>query len=475
MSTSVSYGPGSKHGSLKRPHLSLSQYLAYGGGDTANNLAFSLAVSFLPLYLTDVALISPATVSLIYLVMRFVDAFTDVAMGSLIDRTNTRFGKFRPWILFGSVPLLILVIANFAMPGSLHGTSWAVLWAAVAYFLMGSLAYTAVNIPYGSLAAVMTDVPPARARLALFRSLGTAAMQVLLALVISPSIEAYQGDPAGLQSALLKTIIPLGLVSLALYIFLFAKARENVPRPTARVTLRSGLKSITGNRALQVLSAASLLYLVGYFGSQGVLAYYARDVLGDANQLVVIMALFTGMILVVGWVLPYFSRVIGRPRLFQLGALVGVAGAILLALAPADAPWIAYIGAALFGVANGSVNTLMWNMEADTVEYGEWVTGVRSEGTTYAVFSFVRKMAQAFAGSLGLWIIGWFGYSGATEVQSETTQTGIRIATGAVPAVIMLLGLLVILAYPMSDKKHEEISEELRSRKAQEPEADVAE
>lgn len=191
--------------------LSARQFFAYGGGDTANNLAFSLALSFLPLYYTDVALISPATVGLIFLVMRFVDAITDILIGSLIDRTHTRFGKFRPWILAGSVPLVITAILAFSMPATLHGTTGAVVWAMITYFLMGSLFFTIVNIPFGSLAAAMTDNKDERAKLAVFRSIGAAIMQVTVAVAISPAIQANRGDPEALQSALTWTISLLGL------------------------------------------------------------------------------------------------------------------------------------------------------------------------------------------------------------------------------------------------------------------------
>lgn len=449
------------------PRLSMKQVLSYSGGDAANNLAFSLATTFLPLYLTDVALISPATVGLIFLVMRFVDAFTDVIMGSFVDRTTTRFGKFRPWIIIGAGPLVVLAVLNFAMPAALHGTPWAVVWAAVAYLLMGSVAYTAVNIPYGSLAAAMTNYGPDRARLALFRSVGSAVMQVLLALAISPAIETYQGDPQGLQSALVQTIIPLGILSLALYAFLFFTARENVPRTKAKVTLAQAAKTIASNRALQVLGVASMLYLIGMFSAQGILSYYTRDVLGDARLLVVFLTVFNGMILIVGWILPWLSIHLGRPRLFQLAAVLGVVGALLLFIAPESLVWVAFIGAALFGMANGSCNTVMWNMEADSVDYGEWKTQIRSEGTTYAAFSFLRKLSQAIGGSAGAWIIGWFGYAGQEATQTDGAQIGIRVAVGAMPVVVMLAAIVIMAFYPMRDVDRRRMVEELDARKEQ--------
>lgn len=444
--------------------LSLKQIIAYGGGDSANNLAFSLAVTFLPLYLTDVALISPTTVGLIFLLMRFVDAFTDVAMGSIIDRTNSRWGKFRPWILFGSVPLVVLAVLNFAMPEGLHGTPMAIVWAAGMYFLMGSVAYTAVNIPYGSLAAAMTDNSAERSRLAVSRTFGASIMQVILALAIAPSLQQFAGKPNELQGALIKTIIPLGVLAIALYLFLFLVARENVERTVERVSVKDSLKVIANNRALQMLALLSIIFLAGMFTQTGLMTYFARDVLGNAGLVGVFIPITAGLILIVGWLIPPLVRKFGKTTLFQVTAAIAAAGALIYFLVPSNMLWLAIVGAVLLGIGNGTVNTLMWNMEADTVEYGEWKTGFRSEGTTYAVFSFVRKMAQALGGALGLWIMGWFGYVGGAEVQSESAVTGIRVAIGLFPAIMMLLAAALVFLYPMKDSQHRQILKELAER-----------
>lgn len=444
--------------------LSLRQYFAYGGGDMANNLAFSLAVTFLPLYLTDVALITPGTVALIFLLMRFIDAFTDVLMGTIIDRTDSRWGKFRPWILFGSVPLVLLAIANFAMPDALHGTKGAVIYAAVAYFLMGSVAYTAVNIPYGSLAAAMTDNSQERSKLALFRTLGASTMQIILAVAIAPSLRKFAGDPNALQSALLKTLIPLGIVAIALYLFLFLSARENVERTVDRVSVKDSFKVIGSNRALQMLSLISFIFLTGMFSQSGLMTYYTRDILGNAGLLAVFVPISAGMVIFLGWFIPPLVKRFGKVPLFAVSAVIAATGSLIYFLVPAGAIWLAIIGAVLLGIGNGFVNTLMWNMEADTVEYGEWKTGFRSEGTTYAIFSFVRKMSQALGGALGLWVMGWFGYQGALEVQEASALTGIRIAIGLVPAVLMLVAAALMMLYPMKDKQHQKILQELAAR-----------
>lgn len=457
-----------KHPNRGIPRLNVWQYLAYGGGDMANNVAFFMAMMFLTLYLTDVALLTPAFIGGMFLVMRFIDAFTDVVMGMIIDRTDTRWGKFRPWILFGSVPLVVIAILNFAMPWSLHGTSGAMIYAAVAYFFMGSIAYTAVNIPYGSLAAAMTDRSEERSKLALFRTIGGSLMGVILALAIAPSVNKYAGQPDSLQSAILKALIPLGFVAVALYVFLFLVARENVPRSVDRVSVKESIRVIASNRPLQALSLLTFVPLTGAFAQAGLMVCYACDVFGNATVLAVVSPIGTVMIILFGWMIPGLIKKVGKVQLFIISALVGVCGNLVYFLAPTGALWALIVAAVLQGLGAGFGGTIIWNLEADTVEYGEWKTGLRSEGTTYAVFSFVRKMGQALGGAAGLWIIGWFGYQGAATVQTDSALTGIRIAVGVLPAVMSLIAIVLMIFYPMNDKQHKQIIEEIAARKAAE-------
>src|SRR3954470_527898 len=152
--------------------LGLAQYLGYASGDAANNLAFSMTSMLLLLYYTDIAGISAAAIRTMFLVVRFWDAFADLFAGRLVDKAQTRWGKFRPFILFGALPLLLMSVAVFSIPGPLHGTSAGLVWAYITYAALGLL-YSLVNIPYGSLAAAMTQMPTERARLATFRVIGS--------------------------------------------------------------------------------------------------------------------------------------------------------------------------------------------------------------------------------------------------------------------------------------------------------------
>ena len=446
--------------------LPLRSFLGYGAGDMANNLTFSLVITFLTVYYTDVALISPAVVGAIFLLMRLVDAFTDLLAGALVDRTNTRFGKFRPYILIFSVPLVITTVLAVSIPQSLHGTWGAVVWAAVTYFLLGSVFFTLVNIPYGSLAAAMTQRTDERAKLATFRTAGAAIMQVTVALVISPSIAKHEGDPAALQQALVQNVMVLGVITIGMYLFLVLTACEQVERDIPKVRLGQALSTLTQNRALAILALSSVAYLVGLFAIAGLTIYYVRDVLGNAGWAPVALALTFGPILLVGWFIPKLIATIGKKNLYGLAALLGAAGGVVLFVAPGGSYLLAFIGFLLLGTSSGLCNTLMWNLEADTIDFGELKTGIRTEGSTYAVFSFTRKLGQAIGGAAGVWIIGWFGYQGDAAVQSAGAIQGIRVAIGLFPLVTFSLSALLMRKFPMTERSHAAVVQTIADRRA---------
>lgn len=189
--------------------LTMKNYLAYAAGDAANNVTFTMASMFFILYYTNVVGISGAVVGTMFLVIRFIDAFTDVVMGRIIDmKTPGKLGKFRPIILWFSLPLLVVgwlqYAAKFIFPD--QTTSFYTIYMYVTYFLMGSVFYTAVNIAYGSMAPSLTQVPTERAKLASFRMFGAAAMGLLLSWVIAPQIRANAGDAVALQNSLFVSV-----------------------------------------------------------------------------------------------------------------------------------------------------------------------------------------------------------------------------------------------------------------------------
>jgi glucuronide carrier protein len=431
--------------------LRLAQFLGYATGDAANNLAFSMTSMFLLVYYTDVVGLSAAAVGTLFLVVRFWDAFADVAAGRIVDRTQTRWGKFRPFLLFGSLPLLLLSVAVFSVPGGLSHDG-AVVYALVSYAILG-FAYSLVNIPYGSMATAMTQRPDERAKLATFRVFGSNLTILMLALVVAPQIKG-SGD---LQHSLTVTTLVFVVIGFALYLFTFLTAKEQVQRDVPKVSARQTIDTLKQNKPLVMLCLSSLMFLIGMFALQTVAIYYARDVLGNANYYIVLTIVQTAGTLLAAAFVPHFVRTIGKKRAYLVCGAVAIVGGIGLALTPASAPILAFFFFFVIGVGLGGVNTLMWALEADTVEYGEWKTGIRTEGTTYALFSFTRKMGQAVGGAAAAYALGIGGYVPNASPQADSAVTAIKIAAGVVPAAVIGVALAIMLAYPLTEARFREI------------------
>jgi glucuronide carrier protein len=440
------------------PKLNALSYFGYAAGDAANNLTFSMASLFLLLYYTDVVGLSAAAVGTLFLVVRAWDALADVVAGRIVDKTQTRWGKFRPFILFGSIPLLLLAVALFSVPDlSPRGR---LAYAYISYALFGS-AYSLVNIPYGSLAAAMTQLPDQRAKLATVRVLGTNLSILTLVFVVSPQIKGS----SDLQRSLTLITLALVVVGFALYLFTFLTAREQVKRAAGTISLRDVAGMVRVNRPLLVLCLSSLVFLTGWFCLQTVGVYYARDVLGDATFFGPITLVQTVAGLVAALLVPYLVGTIGKKTAYIAFGTVAAAGGLGVALAPSSIPAVAISFFAVFGLGLGVVSTLMWALEADTVEYGEWKSGVRAEGAIYSVFSFTRKLGQAVGGAAAAYTIGFGGYVAAGEQQTSSAITAIKVAAGVIPSALILLAIAAMVAYPLSERRFREIAREIVSRR----------
>jgi glucuronide carrier protein len=439
--------------------LRLHQYLGYGAGDAANNTAFAMTSMFLLLYYTDVVGIAATTVGTLFLVVRVFDGFADLLAGRVVDRTNTRWGRFRPYLLFAAVPLLLLNVAVFSVPDL--GDAGTLVYAYVSYILFG-LAYSLVNIPYGSLATAMTQDPVERSKLATFRVFGSNIAILLLAVAVSPQIEG-SGD---LQRSLTITTIVLAVLGTGLYLFAFLTSRERVAHSAQTPTLRETFVSARQNKALLVLCGSSVVFLVGWFSLQTVTVYYARNVLGNADYYIVLTVVQTAGVFIAALLVPGLVAQIGKKRLYQaLGAIAALSG-IVVAFAPASVPAIAIVAFAFFGVGLGGVNTVAFALQADTVEYGEWKTGSRTEGATYSIFSFTRKVGQALGAAAASYTIGLGGYVSGAATQPDSAVTAIKTAAGLVPAAFIVGAIAVISAYPLTEERFREIVREVAARRA---------
>jgi glucuronide carrier protein len=416
---------------------------------------------FLLIYYTDVAGISASAAGTLLLVVRIWGGFTDLFAGGRVDRTATRWGRFRPYLLFGSVPLLVLLVATFSIPGGL-GDEAVIVWALVSYALF-SLAYSFVNIPYGSLAAAMTQEPDERAKLSSTRAVAAGLTILLLAVVVSPQIERSDD----LQRSLTLTTVVLGAVGLLLYLWCFATSREAVRRSTDRVGARETVAMIRHNRPLVLLCTATLLFLTGMFSLSAVAVFYARDVLGNADLYIVMTAVQTLAMVVAAALVPAAVTRIGKKRAFVLAGAIAALGAVGFAVSPGSVPALGIACYGVLGIGFGAINALIFALQADTVEYGEWKSGVRAEGASYAILSFTRKAGQGIGGAAAAYTIGLGGYVSGAASQTDAAVASIKVAAGIVPAVAVAAAAAVMLAYPLTEKAFRGVVAELAARRAE--------
>ena len=453
--------------------LGWRQYSGYATGDAANNLAFAMASSFLLLYYTNVVGLGGAAIGTMFLLIRFWDAFADLFAGRMVDgKKPGRFGKFRPFIMWFSLPLLLSSMAIFSAKTFFPNISesQALIYAYVSYAVMGTL-YSMVNIPYGSIAPAMTQVPTERAKLASWRVWGSNLTILMLSFIVAPQIKKYAGDAAGLQRSLFITTAIFVVLGMALYLWTVMNVKEQVQRDVAAPSIRESFGTLTHNKPLLWLCLGSLSFLTGMtaIGAPRRLLRPLRPQRRDLHRVELGGA---GRRHVPGRGVHPEDRADDRQaqRLHRPG-IRGCPGR--------SASWpsshrasrcLSLIGFFLLGIGMGGVNTLMWALEADTVEYGEWKTGIRTEGTTYAMFSFTRKMGQAIGGAAGAFALGFVGFNSAAakagETQSADAIHGVQLATGLLTAGFILVSLLVMWFYPLTDKVYREIVSEIAARRA---------
>ena len=441
--------------------LSWFNFVGYGIGDMANNLAFSMGTLFLLNYYTDVAGIPVASAGTMIAVIRIYEAIMDMVAGHVIDRTSTRYGRCRPFLLCGSLPLMLLSVAVFSVPVG-WGPTEKLVYAYMTCALLGT-AYSFVNIPYGSLATAMTQVPQERARLGVCRTLMAVCTFSFLTMVVGPSVARLNG--AALQAWLTQFTLILAAVGVILYFICFKSTREIVDRKIERPRLADSLGTLFKNYPLLMLCTSVLCVLIGYSSSGASLVYFARYVLGDAKQFFVVIGL-TGLLTAIISlpIVPMLVAWIGKKHAFLFGLAIAALGYGVLVFSPAYSRILVFasFGAASFGVRVAM--SIMWALQADTVEYGEWRSGMRIEGLTYSFFSLTRKCGRSIGGSIPAFLLATSGYTPNAAVQNEAARQGILQAVALVPSVFFAAAFAIMLLYPLTDIRFSELLNEINKR-----------
>ncbi|MGP6174444.1 glycoside-pentoside-hexuronide (GPH):cation symporter [Corynebacterium sp. A21] len=436
----------------------------YAFGDAGCNIAFQMTGLFLLVFYTDVVGIRPEHSAMIFLFVKIWDAFADIFAGRVVDSTMTRWGKFRPFLLWYSIPLLASNLLCFWVPVDDY---WAkVGWATISYALMGLL-YSLVNIPYGSLAGAMSQNAVDRSRMAAARMVGGGLTILILSFILAPLIRTAED----LQQTFLLTAGIFMVIGVFFFLITFFTSKEVVEREVAKVSLRETLLTLRTNVPLLRLCASSLFYLTGLNVITSMGIYIAGDMLGRFTTggwlSTVVIIITSGAVLYMGPLGPMITRRMGKRRGFVVFSFIGAAGLILfwLAVAFLDSFPVALVGLFIAGAGIAVLNTMTWAMEADTVEYGELKTGVRTEGATYAAFSFTRKVGQGIGMALASLILAFAGYNASLDIQPTEVVSGMSFWFLIFAGGCLLAAGLLMMSYPLTESKFREVLAEIQDKR----------
>ncbi|MCZ8516879.1 glycoside-pentoside-hexuronide (GPH):cation symporter [Paenibacillus filicis] len=442
--------------------------LGYLFGDFGNDFFFILVSSFLMVYYTDIFHISAATVGFMFLIARLWDAVADVLWGRFIDtRKSGHHGKFKPWIFRMSFPLIVSGVLMFVkIPGMSNGFYLA--YAFVTYLIWGTL-YSTVNIPYGSMASVITSDPVERTTLSTFRTMG-GMLAGLIINVVGPLI-LFVNNKADSGRFLLGALI-FGILAITCYMACYKLSTERITLSETegtRAGLGKTLKGLLKNRPLIWILIASLTFMVCFMLIGAVNVYLFKDYFGNTKALSMVGLIQTLTVFIAMPMVKPLVAKFGKKELASAGLLLATIVYALLYFLPhlTATPFIAVLSVAMFGYA--FFNLVVWAFVTDVIDYHEYLTGLREDGTVYSIYSFARKVGQAIAGGIGGFAIAAVGYDASHKVQTQGALDGIHTLATLVPTVVFLIiFFILVFLYPLNKQRTNQLAIDLdEKRKSQ--------
>lgn len=448
--------------------------LGYLFGDFGNDFSFIFASSYLMIFYTKVLGISGFAVGLLFLLARVVDAFTDVTMGRIVDGLKpARDGRFRPWIRRMCVPVAVAstlmylyVIRDWAY--------WAKMtYVVITYLLWSSFCYTAINIPYGSMASVISPQAGHRASLSTYRSLGASLAGLVIGVVVPFII--YETDAQGNQLVIPKrftlTAVIFGILSVICYVLCYTLCTERVAFEKKKEKKNAGvwelLKSLGKNRPLLAVVCSALVLLLATLLGQTMNNYLFLDYFKDARAVAMLNLVSIGGMFLMAPFVPKISTGFGKKEAGALGMLAaGVIYILIFFLRIKSIP--VFMAAIFLGMLGTSFfNMVTWAFITDIIDYQEILTGSREDGTVYAVYSFARKMGQALAGGIGGFALTAIGYVSEAAVQTEEVAQRIYSVATLLPGICYLLIFVMMqFWYPLSKGEVEKNAQTLMERRS---------
>jgi len=454
--------------------LSVKEKIGFAMGDVASNLFWMVFVFFGMYFYTDVFGLSAAAVGTMFGVTRLVDAVIEPSIGLISDRTRTRWGQFRPYLLWVAAPFGVIGALTFFTPNV--GYDAKVIYAWVTYFLVG-IVYSLINLPYSSLMGVISADPEERTSVSSYRFIGAYSAGLIVNLVTLKLVTAFGGgkSQAQQQTGFAITMGLYAVVAMILFFVTFASTKQRVaPSENQQTSLLKDLGDVVTNVPWLILFLLGIFTLSSVSVRGAVIAYYFKYYVGEGHTLFGMsgVEVLTGAFLTLGSVATIIGVPVTAPLAKKIGkksayvVLMGIAGVLTIAYYYLDPSQLLamFVLQFLVNFFMGPTAALVFAMYTDAADYAEWKTGRRSTGLVMSASSLAQKLGWTMGGIIGGTLLAAFGYV-ANKAQTPEALNGIRLMASWIPAGGALLATIAVLVYPLNDNRMKQIAADLTERR----------
>lgn len=454
--------------------VSLKEKIGYSVGDTASNLFFQTFILFITIFYTDVFGISAKAVGTMFLITKIWDAVNDPMMGMIADRTETRWGKFRPFILWFAIPFGLIGVLTFTTPNL--SVTGKIIYAYITYTLLMML-YTIINVPYSALMGVITSNARVRTIVSQFRFVAAFIGALIVQFSVLRMVERFGGDNEALGWQLAMAVLSVLAVVLLFITFISTKERVKPPKDQ-RTRLKDDLRDLSKNKPWLLIGSATVFQLTHILIRTSCIIYYFRYFVQDQQvtllgntysfsyeSMVSTFFMAGSIVTILGSILTsWFSKVFDKRNTYAgFLAASGVFAALFYFLGPNDLI-LMFVFQILVSFALGPVSVLQWAMYTDTADYSELKRGRRATGLVMSASLFALKLGVALGSSILAWTLAAYGYQPNVQ-QTVTSLQGIKLAISLYAALPALIGAGIMLFYPLTNKMMIKIEEDLTKRR----------
>lgn len=446
--------------------LSVKEKVGYSLGDTASHFVWDMVGFWILIFYTDTFGISAAAAGTIMLIARAWDMISDPIMGIIADRTNTKWGKFRPYILWMALPYSVLAVLAFTTPDL--GPTGKIIYAGVTYFLLMTV-FTAINLPYSSLGAVMTSDSYERAGLNSYRFIFAFIGQFIVSGT-ALTLASYFGKGNNAQGYQY-TLILFSIISFILFMITFKTTKERVlPPKEQKVNLKEDLRNLFKNKPWVILFFVGIISFIMFAMQNLSIAYYFKYFIGKEENVQLFNVVGTvALIVAIPFSKPLAKR-FGKRNVFLASSLISGFFFILLYLPGVNDIKMIYTFNILAKMAYAPAIPLLWTMLADTADYSEWKSGRRATGLVFSAASFAQKAGWGIGGALAGWLLAIFNFV-PNAVQTETTITGIKLMISVFPGILYMSCAILMYYYSIDHQTCETMQKDLEARRLAEAES----